>query len=229
MTDPIEAGLTILPRGDGIRWAIGTKHGLRGSTWRFWGNMKGDFYVAVRTLGGFFKTSLHRDGWCQTGVTKEYLEKSPHKSPRKLDRWQLPDAPRVMAVQIVTSAEELDLFDSEEKEPMVWLPAPQPGSISVVTIVVWHNGVPPGNDDQWPGQSFGTVPIGIIRTESRSAIAVRGQYPLTEETRDMIEAFRRRVRASAPPDFAPGPGLRTILIGQSDDGPRLLAELSLRS
>ena len=37
---------------DAIRFALGSVGGARSSTWRVWGNKKGDFYLATRTLGG---------------------------------------------------------------------------------------------------------------------------------------------------------------------------------
>jgi hypothetical protein len=229
LTEPSEHHLTFLRPGDGIRWALGSRTGLRSSTWRFWGNKKGDFYVAVRSLGGLVKTSLHRDGWCQTGVTEEYLKKSPHKSPRKLDRWRLPDAPLLNALEIVTPAEELDVFDSEEADPIVWLPAPKPSFVSVVTIVVWRPGTPFDNGERWPRESLGTNPVGIITTPTRSAIAVQGQYSMNGETRQIIETYRSQIKAKAPADLAPGPGVRATLIGNHSNGLRFLAELSVRA
>jgi len=229
LTEVPEFELITLSHGDGIRWTVGSKDGPRGSTWRFWGNKKGDFYVAVRNLGGLIKTSLHKDGWCQTGVSEEYHNKSLHKTPRKLDRWKLPDALIVNALEIAIPAEELDVFDSKEAEPMAWLPAPKPQFLSVVTIVVCHPDAEFENGERWPGESLGTNPLGIISTPSRVALAVQGQYTMNAETRQQIEKYRWQLRAHAPADFAPGPGIRATLIGNHSNGVRFLAELSLRA
>lgn len=229
MTDTSENPFRFLDKGDGIRWAIGAKDGLRGSTWRFWGNKKGDFYAAVRTMGGLFKTSLHRDRWCQTGLTQEFYKKAPHEPRRRPDRWQLPDEPWVTALEIVTPAEELELIESQEADPMAWLPAPKPGFISVVTIHIWQTGVPLNTGERWPGEARGTAPIGVIRTDMRSAVAVHGHFTLNDQTRRIFDRFRVEVKKNAPPEFAPGSGVRTIFVGNHANGVRFQAELRLKA
>ena len=47
---------TELGKSDGVRWAVGEQNGRRSSTYRFWGNKKGDFYLAARSIGGSLKS-----------------------------------------------------------------------------------------------------------------------------------------------------------------------------
>lgn len=60
-----------------LRWAVGSPNGLSGTAWRFWGNKKGDFYLSGRSLGHIMKTSFHRDGRCQTGLTQMHFGSVP--------------------------------------------------------------------------------------------------------------------------------------------------------
>lgn len=121
---------------DGIRWAIGSSTGKRGSTWRFWGNKKGDFYLSVRTLGGILKTSFHRDRRCHTGFTSTYANENKLEGSWHIDRWEIPDEPFVKALQVVTPVGELEEYKSAEATPMKWLPIPPTGFVSVVTIAL---------------------------------------------------------------------------------------------
>lgn len=78
----------------------GSPTGPRSSTWRFWGNKKGDFYVSVRPLGGIVKTSFHRDGRCHTGLTGTYAESIGRAAERHWDRWDLPADAATRALEI---------------------------------------------------------------------------------------------------------------------------------
>src|SRR5688500_16694613 len=92
------------PRRGGLRWAVGSSGNVRSSTWRFWGNKKGDFYLSARSIGGLFKTSFHRDGNCFAGFTREYLasqrEKGTPVPQRFVDGWSLDTSCSVRAFQI---------------------------------------------------------------------------------------------------------------------------------
>jgi hypothetical protein len=77
------------------RFAIGVPDGLNSSRWRFWTN-KNDIYVAVRSLAGDIKTSLHESDECQTSFTdtstflmnnKEYFKKRLERG-RHIKTWE---------------------------------------------------------------------------------------------------------------------------------------------
>jgi hypothetical protein len=218
-----------LGKSDAIRWAVGSYTGLRSSTWRFWGNKKGDFYLSVRILGGSLKTSLHRDRNCQTGFTKDYAREAGLKRSRHLDRWQLADAPLVIAVQVVIPVGELDRFEAKEAEPMVWVPIPPVEFVSVVTVYILRPDYSSENNDQWPGQSHGTQPLGVIRTPLRAAFVAWSQQPLTENVREFIERHRTQISSSAKAlKVLAAPSIRSAIFGQQGDEPRFLMELAFR-
>jgi hypothetical protein len=201
---------------------------LRGATWRFWGNKKGDFYVAARVLGGDFKTSLHKDGWCQIGATKELLRRWPgHSLPRKMDRWQLPDAPMALAFEIATPGDELTQFQQDEKQPMLWLQPPSPSFIVVVSILIWRTGERFTAPELLPGDAENAGIIGGMETKSRSSLAIYRSYPLTEATRKVIDESRAKLRALMPREVQPTSGARMILIGSRDKGQRFFLDLAL--
>jgi hypothetical protein len=228
VTSQPEPPIVELKPSDGIRWALGGPTTLRASTWRFWGNKKGDFYLSVRHLGGVLKTSLHRDGHCHTGFTSEYASNLPTKRPRHLDRWALPDLPIVKAIQVLTPTEELEAYSSEETVPMRWLPIPEPPLMSVVTVFILGPDYLTPTDEPWPGAKYGAQPIGVAAAPSRTAFLVYSQQPMSDTTRLEIEAYRRRLLADAASLVTPSPGLRAILIGGNDPGPRYLVEIAYR-
>jgi hypothetical protein len=101
----------------GLRWAVSTPDGPRSSIWRLWGNKKGDVYLSVRSLGGVLKASFHRDRRCQVGFTSNYTETAIQRfgaRSRHWERWVLPEAPTVRAVQIVVPANELVPFGAND-------------------------------------------------------------------------------------------------------------------
>lgn len=203
--------------------------GKRGSTWRFWGNKKGDFYLSVRTLGGILKTSFHRDRRCHTGFTSTYANENKLEGSWHIDRWEIPDEPFVKALQVVTPVGELEEYKSAEATPMKWLPIPPTGFVSVVTIALIRPDYVPAVDEPWPGAAYGTQPIGVAITKLRSAFLVCSQNPMDEAMKRDIEGYRERIIYSGlQKGLAQKPGLRAILIGQQAEGNRFLIEMAYR-
>lgn len=188
--------LVELRAGEGIRWAIGSSDGLRSSTWRFWGNKKGDFYLSVRSLGGTFKTSLHRDRRCQTGFTKEYATRTALERGRHFDRWELPDELLTTAFQVVTPARELSRFRASDKQPMKWLPIAPPGSASIVTVFVATPKYLSEKGEPYPGARKGAELVGLAATRNRSVFLVHSQQLFQENLALDIEQYRRRLADS---------------------------------
>src|SRR5688572_6774902 len=119
---PEEGGLVMLKPGDGIRWAVGSSDGFRSSTWRFWGNKKGDCYMSVRVLGGTFKMSFHGDRRCHSAFTTEYVQRVSLARSRFMDQWTLPDEMIVKGLQVLTPVSELRVFEEDNEKLMKWLP-----------------------------------------------------------------------------------------------------------
>lgn len=214
--------------GGAIRWAVGSRHGPRSGTWRVWNNKKGDLYLAVRSLGGIVKTSFHRDGRCQTGLTQEHSGYSRVSSAlqgsRHWDRWELRSGEQTRAMQIAIPASELRTFESEEAGQMVWLPPPPIGHLTTVTLFIAQrqNSRLPWNAPTGPIQ-----PLGLLTAGPRVAWVVHTQHPLTGSAFDMIEEYRGRIVES---DFGKNVpktrGRRAVLWGHQTDGDRFFVELA---
>jgi len=211
----------------GLRWAVGSFDGLRSSTWRLWGNKKGDIYISVRSLGGIIKTSLHRDGNCHTGFTSHYAGSgnslAPTEKSRHWDEWRLSNDSVVRAMQIVVPSSELRRFKSNESEQMKWLPSPINGSASVVSIFIAQ----PEALKTWPEAEHGTKPLGIIWTNKRIMWAVYAENSIDDNTRSEIEKYRAKI--SGLPGAAKvhrNPGVRAILCGFKDNQDRFFIELA---
>jgi hypothetical protein len=79
-----------------MRFSIGTEDGLRAGIWRVWTvHKKSDIYIAVRTIAGLYKVSLHETGQCNASMTSQAVLADPsllqkQGGNRHLDRWQRP-------------------------------------------------------------------------------------------------------------------------------------------
>jgi hypothetical protein len=209
--------LTVLRHSEGIRWAVGDANARRSSTYRFWGNKKGDFYLSVRSLGGFLKTSLHRDGRCHTGLTSEYAAQRG-VAVRHLDRWTVPLDQMVKAVQVMVPEHDLAVFGSDDKDPMRWLRAPRAGRVAMIGIVTLPAVQVQNLGDSWPGVNEGTEPIGVIATSTRTAFVIHWENALAADQETELQNLRALLAADAARQgIVPGVGLRAVLVGQVSD------------
>jgi hypothetical protein len=209
-----------------IRFAVGSAGARRSSTWRVWGNKKGDFYFSTRTLGGIIKTSLHRDGRCHYGFTSDYVAKpdslAPKDRSRLLDRWTLPDGPFCCAARILIPEAELRIFPPDDSDQMRWLAPPAAGGVFVVAVYVLRADAP---GDGWPGADKGALPIGILTTRVRSVWVVGINQQMDAQTIAWLDDQRRRLAASMT--IATAVGHRMVLSGaRADDGTRWYLEIA---
>lgn len=201
-----------------MRWAVGDANGRRSSTYRLWSNKKGDFYLAVRSLGGLLKTSLHRYGRCHTGWTSDYA-KTNDIAARHMDRWIISLDRMAKAVQVIVAEEDLAAYSSNDKDSMHWLRAPKPGHIALVGILVLPTKDIHELDNSWPGAQHGTELVGVLGTSTRTAFAVHWENPLEANQADALKELRERVIADARQQgVQPQPGIRAVLIGEINDG-----------
>lgn len=212
---------------DALRFAVGAPEGRRSSTWRFWGNKKGDFYFSTRSLGGVLKTSLHRDGRCHTGFTSEYAARSDSVAPqgrsRHQDRWLLPNAPFCVAARILIPESELREYPTRSsRKKMKWLDPPRPGGMFVVSIYV---ATPEARGTRWPGSDRGSIPVGVMGAAQRTCWVVGIYQRVDVSTLAMIEG--ERIRLSVYSRAEKAVGRRAILGGAGpENGPRWALELA---
>lgn len=213
-------------KGNAIRWAVGAVDGLRSSTWRLWGNKKGDIYVSTRTMGEIIKASLHRDRNCHVGFTTAYADTArkrfSHVGLRHWHKWTLQDGPLVRAMQIVVPVSELRVFQSNELK-VYWLPMPASGSVAVVTIYIAKYGAV-----KWPETLKAFRPLGVIITETHIALVVYSSNLIDAKQNSFIEKQRAIIKSkSAGFEGADKPGVRTIIFGDTDPYSKFFLELAL--
>jgi len=209
-------------RGNGIRWGIGMPDGPRGSIWRLWGNKKGDFYLAVRIMGGILKTSFHKDGNCHSGLTGPFAKAQGVKW-RHMDRWRVDTQDAARVIQVLTPGPDLRTFDlAKSAKDAAWLPPPSRDHLAVVTVFISAR---PPNDLATlappPSQ-----PIGILATRTRFCWAVYATNPIDAKVQSHIDKARSALEAIPPEASAPRqPGIRGLVIA-SNGSDRTLWELA---
>lgn len=201
---------------DGIRWAVGQPDGQRSSTWRLWGDKKGDAYLAMRSLGGQVKVSIHRDRRCSVGFTKEFEQTATERfgaASRHWDRWVLPDEPVVRAVQVVVPDSELAHFSPKDKMPMAWVRPPSVGRAVVFSVFVAE----PPNAFNWESPEKSGQLLRTMITKTRFTWVVHGEQELDAKTRALIEDGRTKAKHMTDAQLSNerSSGLRIVLWGQS--------------
>lgn len=204
---------------DGIRWAVGAIDAKRSSTWRLWGDKKGDVYLAMRSLGGQLKVSIHRDRRCSVGFTKEFESEAKERfgtNSRHWERWTLPDAPVVKAAQILVPDSELAAFPAKESDPMAWIPPSGEGRATVFTLFVAE----PAGEFQWESPETSGNLLGTMICKTRSSWLVHTSQLLDEPTLKMIDEGRMRAATMATSQTTASQlattdpeGLRMVLVG----------------
>jgi len=124
---------------------------LASGIWRIWqGKNNNDIYVAPRPVAGAVKVSLHANGYCYCGFTKQYSERllrDGHYVPprREFVAWQRPPTPDnnlLWAVEIWFPPGPL--FEPGQLLPKnTWLIEPPPNGKAVV-ISVGFSRIPKG-------------------------------------------------------------------------------------
>jgi hypothetical protein len=209
-----------------LRWAIGSHDGPRSSAWRVWGMHQGDLYVAVRSLGGVIKASLHRDGRSYLGFTSEYAATAAARFGRQgrhWGTWQLPVDRIAVVFQILVPQRELRHFVGRDNSKLIWLAPPPVGSIAVISIFV----APPPIElaaETSPSANL----VGIVRTQVRSAWVFCANS-IDATLRQTIAAEQAKLRRLPKPSGLK-PGTRAVLWeSRADDGCRRMLELASES
>jgi hypothetical protein len=207
-----------------LRWAIGSLDGPRSSAWFLSGKRKGDFYVAVPSLGGIAKASFHKDGRCQVGFANEYQATASQRfgvTSRHWQRWQVPAAPMVRVLQIIVPHAELHSFVDRNPHEVTWLPMPPEGSVAVVSIFVSAPGVEPPS----PRGAHGPLVVGTVPTSIRTAWVVYTHHPPDAALAQLISDERAKLQR-IPGAASWPPGTRAALWDSRPDHDRHVLELA---
>jgi len=207
-----------------FRLAIGSPSKRQSGIWRIWSNWKGDIYVANRCLGGIYKASFHKDRKCQFGFTEEYANKAYERfgrNERHIEKWMLPEAAIVRAVQILIPESELrDSLKTEDKE-ITWLETPPSGSIGTISLFITDKDFELNISSNVPGAKI----IGRLNTKIRWAWITYAFTTPDDKLATVIEFGRRRLISIIANTSYP-PGTRASLWDSKNSYDRHVLELA---
>jgi hypothetical protein len=135
-----------------LRLAIVADDGRRSSEWRVWtGNKKpsDDVYIAPRTSAGRVKISLHKDGYCQYGLTDAMRKHVREEDRAAFDRWD--EGPEIgpgwrYGYGVLFSESELRHADSPLSSSATRIQAPPPSTTLAVGILIGDASTSPSLD-----------------------------------------------------------------------------------
>jgi hypothetical protein len=207
-----------------IRLGIGSAITRRSGIWRIWVNKKGDVYVSVRCLGGVWKISLHKDGNCQFGFTKEYSTTASTRfgiESRHAEVWRLPTAPFIRALQILIPESELRIQEVVDIRKINWLPDLQQRSIGTITIFIVQSGVKIELDE-----GLKAVQIWELCTNTRKALITYAVTPYDAELEHLVSREKEKMHSVAR-SLEIQTGTRAIIADTGKHFERTILELAL--
>lgn len=208
-----------------LRWAVGSSKEPRSAAWRFWCNKKGDYYLSMQSAGGIVKASFHSDGNCQIGHTSEHWkQKMLENAGRHWNKWKLSNEAVARAMQILIPTTELRLFEEKLSKQMAWIPPASHHSMTVVSIFISSK----HEDELWPAQSEGTLPLGIMKAGGRIAWVVYKEQPVPKNFAEFI-INGRDIVANLPgaQEVLNTPEPRGCICGQNNgDGGQFMLEVA---
>lgn len=217
-------------RGPGgtIRFAVG-EPSRHAAVWKVWATPKNSsVYVAIRSIGGYQKISLHQnaDGsdW-RVQWTAEHMRENPQIGDRVIDEWDRP--PEVgetgwrRGVSICTRHRDVVPAPSGESLPsdILWIPEPPDGYAMNVTVVVAR-----------PKNMFvdmkGAVPFDAFVLENGQVVLLAAtRQEVTDELNAKIDSVVAQLIGAAGAALTergvetPG-ALRALVWGNGPDGDR---------
>lgn len=213
-----------------VRFGVGDPNGLQSGVWRIWADSgKSDVYVAIRTIAGISKISLHSTGECNVSLTKQEIAKRPEivnslGGTRHLDQWNRPlhtgsllSIP--LRIRFLESELRARLVEKPEHEETMWLPAPPSDhALDVVCIFTSQSFEP--ND--WPWRNNEGVLVKSAELQNGETIWVVARvYRAPAELQSLIE--QQRDRAGMPANSR-------LLIGETGPGGvRILTDAAAES
>jgi hypothetical protein len=172
------------------------------SVWRAWVSpRRSDVYIAVRSIAGKFKASLHESGVWRAGFTTQFSSKPGGfvlpPGDRAQEKWRRPEefAPGLtMAFQIVVPESELWLPASIVNPPDThWEHAPAAGSQTVFSVVLMRGDQLDAST--WPGkEDVANRLVAPFNLENKETCLIVAHDQLTHpQNRSTIDAFKRQV------------------------------------
>jgi hypothetical protein len=227
------------PKKNAASVAIGDDHGLWSGVWRIWSH-KHDVYVAVRSLVGEFKTSLHlagdpgrafRSGFVTEAQSAHFRGPGDRVvSATERPSEQVPGG--LLICQIIFPDSGLESYSPTYELPKALRRVSRPpnGHVVYVSVVLTAQSV------ITDGPRFADRPTQVLFSwrlvDGRTLWIVAHDAAMTEENVGVVEAARKAVPASLDPrqlqaSADPPPGaLRAFLELNSTDGVKRMIDIS---
>jgi hypothetical protein len=220
-----------------LNFGVGDPIGRHSGVWKCWSSRnRPDIYVAARTIGGRWKTSIHLGypGVRHAGLTDEEYQRRVAgglevPSTRHADRWKkgAPTSHAAFRVELRVRfpTSQLRAYPCETDSPVLWITAAKEGQAVEVVLVVGlpgHIGTPRVD----VGESHSLMHFRLV--DGRGAWLLH--HCVAEQSfGDEISALRRRAERSGLTADNVKPSHRIFLGGPSSDGGRALVELAADS
>ena len=171
------------------RIGVGDPDGLHSAVFRIWAQ-KSDVYAAVREHGHNMKVSLHGDGNCFAGLTREFAAREQDAvaaagGRRHQSQWvRLTHLGSQMVTPLQIAIPQSELRTGRQKggsvgEEPTWLPAPSPGASVIVSIAFTGQILA---DDHWPGRSNGVELVKCAKLSNGEKLWILWQHGPTSAT-----------------------------------------------
>ena len=167
-----------------VRLAVGTPEGPYSAALRIWSPAgKSDVYAGVRERSGEMKVSLHADGTCLAGLTRDFALREPAAlaalgGKRHQSKWQRTThagSQFVTPLQFSLPASELRTWRTRSSSDpnITWLPSPAAEHSVIITCGFSGQLLP---DEEWPGRENGTHLAGSKLLPNGEKLWVLWQY-----------------------------------------------------
>ena len=184
-----------------LRFGIGDPDGLQSGIWRAWADPgKSDVYVAIRTIAGDWKISLHESGDCNASITEQAVSRFndayiQNGGSRHLDKWkrQVLTGPLLsipMRIRFPQSELRPCVETLSKKKEVHWIPSPPPGhSVDVVCMFTSQK----TETEDWPWRSNGGGFLASTKLQNGETFWLISRiYPTPPSVVRLIEQQRKR-------------------------------------
>jgi hypothetical protein len=222
--------------GGTVRFAVGSRAGLRSSTWRVWSAKNTtDVYVAARSIADVQKISLHKTGsWSHSFVSHEKAAPFvPPGASRHLTIWQRP--PQfgegwTRGYVVIVPWTELRRWPEPEKGDIVFAPDPGNGRWVHIEIVFVDAGTTTRlvfDEEMYLLGSLTLVDGSEVKVIARKVRPAPDEARRLAAAREEVIAHMRQSRKEMIAEFN-DPSTRIGVHGNQTDGTRFCVDLALQ-
>lgn len=206
------------------RFAVGHADGVRSSEWvAWWTTTTSDVYLAVRTLGGSLKASLHESGVCHFRAPDARKWRSPGEPPKFLDSWNIdPQSAYEFPFRVIIPPTELRAgpWATHRDKETIWLP---PTGAAVELGVFLTRNVQSAQE-RFTAAGWHTVIASDMLPDGRNLWVLADNGNVTPKKQQELEIVKGNLRKLVSPDQG---NCRILLVFRDDSGTRGFVEAAL--